>query len=39
MPNYRSRLRPDEVRRASVNRTSDPGPTRINLGPGSEALV
>ena len=29
----------DEFRCASLNRTSDPGPTRIKLGPKSEALV
>ena len=39
MPIYRCGLKPDEFCRASANRTSDPGPTRINSGPGSEALV
>ena len=34
MPIYRCGLKPDEFRCASVNRTSDPGPTRINSGPG-----
>ena len=39
MPIYRCGLKPDKFRHASVNRTSDPGLTRINSGPGSEALV
>ena len=39
MPIYRCGLKPNKFRRASVNRTSDPGPTCINSGPGSEALV
>ena len=39
MPIYRCGLKPDEFRRASVNRTSDPSPTRINSGHRSEALV
>ena len=39
MPIYRCGLKPDEFHRASVNRTFDPGQTRIKLGPGSEALV
>ena len=39
MPIYRCRLKPDKFHRASVNRTSDPGSTHINSGPGSEALV
>ena len=37
--NLPMRMKPDEFRHASVNRTSNPGPTHINSGPGSEALV
>ena len=36
MPVYRCGLKPDEFRHASRKRTSDQGPTCMNLGPGQK---